>query len=64
MKRRRSFCRYCGALTSYPDRCCHLHRDLLPLDDPERMMLEMNDEPTNAAPTGEAAEATREKGRS
>lgn len=28
-RRRRSFCRYCGALTSYLDRCCGAHRDLL-----------------------------------
>ena len=27
--RRRSFCRFCGALTTYLDSCCAAHRDLL-----------------------------------
>jgi hypothetical protein len=29
MSRSRSFCRFCGALTTYLDACCAAHRDLL-----------------------------------
>jgi hypothetical protein len=31
-RRQRSFCRYCGTMTTYLDACCDRHRDLLPFD--------------------------------
>lgn len=40
MPRERSFCRYCGALTTYPDSCCAAHRDLLEQDTSEPVELE------------------------
>jgi len=38
--RRRSFCRYCGALTPYLDSCCGAHRELLEAETPPRDPLE------------------------
>ena len=69
--RHRSFCRYCGALTTYLDSCCAAHRGLL-----ENELYEVVDEylagegeslPTmademQAALVREDKEAARERG--
>ena len=59
MTRARSFCRYCGAVTSYLDGCCAAHRGLLALETPPSQWENL---PMQAAEVGEAVQAARETG--
>lgn len=64
--RRRSFCRYCGALTRNLDSCCNAHRELLAKELPPNQWRVPRDPlerlPMQSADTfGEDAPPTRER---